>query len=119
MTLEEHMRRAAAYLKTQHPRPCCDGVFIDEMLMTGQAEIERLTQIVLDIATLAPPAPLVIHPDQTSPMTVGLEAFLEETKALGFPNSITTITEDPPGEPDWSQGDIIYQPRGKSASIGE
>lgn len=113
MTLEEHMRRAAAYLKTQHPRPCCDGVFIDEMLMTGQAEIERLTRIVLDITIMAPPAPLVIRPDQTSPMTVGPEAFREE------PRTVAVIMEDPPGEPDWFQGDIIYQPRGKAANIGE
>lgn len=97
------LRKAADYLRLQHPRPCFDGEFID--------------QIMKDAAlTLWGDSP---HPDQTSPMTVGSEAFLEEPQAPGYPNSITTIMEDPPGEPDWSQGDIIYQPRGMAASIGE
>lgn len=95
MTLEERMREAARYLRTQHPRPISNGVYIDELLTEGQNELNRLTRMVLDIANMAPPAPLVI------------------------PGPIATIVEDPPGEPDWSQGDIIYQPRGKAANIGE
>lgn len=79
MTTQERLKASAAYLRTQYPRPFCCGQFIDELMVQAANEMDNwihlLAQAGLEAATaqgLRNP-----HPDQTSPMTVGREAFEE------------------------------------------
>jgi hypothetical protein len=42
MTTSDRLREAARYLRTQHPRPCCGGLYIDELMVRAADElIER------------------------------------------------------------------------------
>ena len=49
MTTEERLREAARYLRTQHPRPCSCGMYIDELMEQAADEMNARTRFVADL----------------------------------------------------------------------
>lgn len=79
MTIEDEILKAAAYLKTQHPRPVHNGLFIDQLMVAAAGELGGRALKMVEMLNLTPPQGLfALHPDHTSPMTVGPESFLED-----------------------------------------
>jgi hypothetical protein len=50
MTTQERLREAAKYMRTQYPRPCSDGMFVDELMVQAAEEIDEWIILLADTA---------------------------------------------------------------------
>lgn len=50
MTTQERLRESAAYLRTQHPRPCSCGQYVDELMVQAAAEMDNWITLLVGAA---------------------------------------------------------------------
>jgi hypothetical protein len=50
MTTQERLREAAKYLRTQYPRPCSGGMFVDHLMDQAANEMDNWIVLLADAA---------------------------------------------------------------------
>ncbi len=50
MTTQERLREAAEYLRRQYPRPCSNGMYVDELMIQAADEMDKWIGLLAEVS---------------------------------------------------------------------